>query len=370
MDKLFSTLSAEERQAWIADFQTWVASKFPALEDALCAWSSEDREQMAHGLNLINAFPFCRSFVADSLMFQDYNRRVTAMRRCINQVLEEVKKEVSLQAIDLSDPKLLVRHRGRPTKLEQKARALEEERKQKEAETEHPSLFEEAEMKNEPIALHTVSGAAGYGTLLHLDQWKWLMSKGLQEAVDTIRDLRSNAAAAAEKAKALAEAGVEPDKVSVYAKEAAKSTEAYERIYERVDDELATVYVRLKEDSTYKKQMLKRKVQIPELRSLLRPYYDRQPEGFKEKVIQHIMDNDPRQAAIRDKHKALKCRVDAIRKYLLRTDKPNTPKRIQTMTERIKELEELIGKTETKPYYKVLEAAKNNPYVKLKKTKA
>ena len=46
MDKLFSTLSAEERQAWIADFQTWVASKFPALEDASCAWSSEDREQI------------------------------------------------------------------------------------------------------------------------------------------------------------------------------------------------------------------------------------------------------------------------------------------------------------------------------------
>ena len=40
------------------------------------------------------------------------------------------------------------------------------------------------------------------------------------------------------------------------------------------------------------------------------------------------------------------------------------------MTERIKELEKLIGKTETEPYYKVLEAAKNNPYVKLKKTKA
>lgn len=369
MDKLFSTFSSEERQAWIADFQTWVSSTFPSLEDGNCSWSIDDRKQMEHGLHLINAFPFCRSFVSDSLMFQDYNRRLAAMRRCVDQVMEEVKKDISIQAVDLTNPKLLVRHRGRPTKLEQKARALEAERLIKEKEAEYPSLFEGNVVQATPVALHTASGSLGYGTLLHLDQWKWLMSKPLQDAVDTIRDLRSTAAAAAEKAKALAEAGVAAEKVSVYAKEAETNTEAYEHIYERVDVELATVYVRLKEDSTYKKQMLKRKVQIPELRSLLRPYYDRQPEGFKERVIQVIMQNDPRQAAIREKHKALKCRVDAIRKYLLRTDKPNTAKRIQTMTERIKELEKLIGKAEAEPYYKILENAKANPYIKPKKIK-
>lgn len=364
MEKLFSDFDAEERKAWIADFQTWTATQLPVLEDASCRWGGTEREQMEHGLHLINSFLFCRSFVTDSLRFRDYERRMKPMRRCVDQVMQEVKDAVSVQAIDLTDPKLLVRHRGRPTKLEQKARALEAERKRKEEESEHPLLFDTETITPTPAAFKTASGTIGYGSLLHLDQWKWLMSTELQEAVDSIRTLRSEAGSAAEKAKALAEAGLAPEKVSVYAKEAAEKTEAYEVIYERVDMELATVYVRLKEDSTYKKQMTKRKVKIPELCTLLRPYYDRQPEGFKERVIQQIMENDPRQAAQRKKLLALKAQVDAIRKYLLRTDKPNTAVRIRTMTERIKQLEKLIGKEEAAPYYKVLEAAKANPYTR------
>ena len=82
---------------------------------------------------------------------------------------------------------------------------------------------------------------------MHLDQLKWLMSPDLANAIEAIRDLRTRQEDADATAKALALAGKPEQEVAPYAEEAIRLTKQVEGIYERVDNEMATVYVRLKE---------------------------------------------------------------------------------------------------------------------------
>ena len=207
-----------------------------------------------------------------------------------------------------------------------------------------------------------MSGSLNGGTLLHLDQLKWLFSPELQEAVETVRDLRSRAEEAATTAKVLAEAGKPESEVEPYSQEAIKCTEAYEAIYVRVDNELAVVYVRLKEDTAFRASIEAQKVDPQQLRTTLRPYWDKveDKDAFKAKVIEDIKANDPEQKALREAEEKKKEQVDAIVKYLMRKDKPNTSKRIETMTQRYQALVELIGEEEAKPYLAVLNAAKED----------
>ena len=148
----------------------------------------------------------------------------------------------------------------------------------------------------------TVSGNMTGGVGFHLDQLKWLMSDNLKEAVDTIRELRNAAAEAATTAKTLSMEKASEDRIAVYAKEAAEKTEAYERIYEQVDNEMARVYVRLKEDSTYIEEMKNKGTDPDALRTALRPYWDKveNKEVFKQQVIEDIKANDPEQAKKRE----------------------------------------------------------------------
>ena len=83
-------------------------------------------------------------------------------------------------------------------------------------------------------------------------------------------------------------------------------------------------------------------------------------EVFKAKVIETIKANDPEQRAIREAEEERKKKVDALIKYLMRKDKPNTEKRIETMTVRYQELVSLIGEEDAKPYLLVLNAAKED----------
>ena len=129
-----------------------------------------------------------------------------------------------------------------------------------------------------------------------------------------------------------------------------------------VDNELAVVYVRLKEDTAFRASIEAQKVDPQQLRTTLRPYWDKveDKDAFKAKVIEDIKANDPEQKALREAEEKKKEQVDAIVKYLMRKDKPNTPKRIETMTQRYQALVELIGEEEAKPYLAVLNAAKED----------
>ena len=356
----FSTMPPEARKAWLADYQQWVSVQLPTI---VTVGDSEQVKAFERGLDLISAFSFCRSFVREVRSFHEYRGHVKHLRRLVDKVNAEVRKSASV-AVDLNDPALLRPHVGRPTKEEQAARALAAERERKQRENE-PSLFGTVASVPSvtPAAPNTVSGSVGGGSMLHLDQLRWLMPDALREAVDSIRDLRAKAAEAATRAKQMAEDGKPEEDVSVFALQAAALTEQYENIYVDVDNEMARVYVRLKEDAAFIEGMRKQNVDIPSLRTQLRPYWDKveDKDAFKASVIAFIIENDPVQAEKRKAEEERQEKIRAAIKYITRKDKENTPKRIEGLEDRIKELVSLVGEEEAAPYYAILEAAKANP---------
>lgn len=358
--KNFSLMTPAEQQAWLEQYQAWL-QKLPAIEKATVITSAL-RTDIEEGLNLMVSFSYCRSFVSESLRFKDYKYRLKLIRKYADKVTSDVQN-LTKRNIDLTDPSLLVPHVGRPTKEEQAARALQAEKERLEQEAKEETLFgtKATIPTEEPPAPATVSGSLIGDAKLHLDQLKWLLSPTLQEAVDSVHELRTKAAEAATVAKQMALDDKPEEDIKPFSEDAAKYTEAYEDIYARVDDELARVYARLKEDTTFIDSIKAKNIDPADLRTTLRPYWDKLDDAGKEKVKNEVIDfikaNDPAQAAIREaEEKKRKAAADII-KYLQRKDKPNTPKRIEGMKAKFAELKELIGEEEANTYLPILNAA-------------
>ena len=355
-------MTAAQRAAWTQAYREFVSAQLPTIRNAKQS-SKELVEMMNKGLDLLTAFPFTRSFVSETRSFNSHFRVRTTFIRYCDKVTKEVQGTFG-ETVDLTDKSLLTPHVGRPTKDEAQARALAAERARQEREKNENTLF--GKMGDIPddntIVEGTVSGNMTGGVGFHLDQLKWLMSDNLKEAVDTIRELRNAAAEAATTAKTLAMEKASEDRIAVYAKEAAEKTEAYERIYEQVDNEMARVYVRLKEDTTYIEEMKSKGTDPDALRTALRPYWDRveNKEVFKQQVIEDIKANDPEQAKKREAEEKKTKRKNEIIKYLTRKDKANTAKRAKGMRERYTELIALIGEEEAKPYLPLVEKAEED----------
>lgn len=219
--------------------------------------------------------------------------------------------------------------------------------------TEHVSNEASVSANDGASAIDTMSLSSS----LHLDQVKWLLSAPLQADVDNVRNMRATATAAAERAKLMAQQGGKPEEVAVYAQQAADATKQYETVYEHVDRELAKVWLRLRYDEQYQKEM-KDRFKIDEngkvrLLSLLKPYHRKVTEAdpaFETSVRQWIDDNNPEAVARRQAAAERKAKADAIIKYLRRTDKQPTKTRIAGMQEKLKELATLIGDEEAKAY--------------------
>lgn len=128
-NKLFSQMSEEERQSWTKDYCNWQSRVLPELMKARTMTTSF-RNDFELGLSLLSAFPYCRSFVAESLRFKNYISRIKPLARYADKVTADAEKMLNTK-VDLSDPALLVRHVGRPTKQEAAARALKEEQERK-----------------------------------------------------------------------------------------------------------------------------------------------------------------------------------------------------------------------------------------------
>lgn len=355
-------MTAAQRAAWTQAYREFVSAQLPTIRNAKQS-SKELVEMMNKGLDLLTAFPFTRSFVSETRSFNSHFRVRTTFIRYCDKVTKEVQGTFG-ETVDLTDKSLLTPHVGRPTKDEAQARALAAERARQEREENENTLFGKmGDIPNDnTIVEGTVSGNMTGGVGFHLDQLKWLMSDNLKEAVDTIRELRNAAAEAATTAKTLAMEKASEDRIAVYAKEAAEKTEAYERIYEQVDNEMARVYVRLKEDSTYIEEMKNKGTDPDALRTALRPYWDKveNKEVFKHQVIEDIKANDPEQAKKREAEEKKTKRKNEIIKYLTRKDKANTAKRAKGMRERYTELIALIGEEEAKPYLPLVEKAEED----------
>ena len=187
---------------------------------------------------------------------------------------------------------------------------------------------------------------------LHLDQLSWLLSPELKERVATVAELRRTAANYAEQAKMMAERGDKAELIEPVAQLAAQNTEAYEQIYEDVDNELATVCYRLKNDAPYTAKFMKRfgMKDVSGIVKELRPYLQKMPPEFEVRVRALMEQESPEFIAKVKAEKAKKQEVDAIIKYLRRKDKAATKKRVETSEKKFERLVELMGEEQAEVY--------------------
>ena len=412
--KNYKDLSIEEQFQYVTaltDFANITLSRLEASKNRLTA---DDRKAMAEGLKLIGAFPIYRSFAEQAFLYNDFEGRVYRLRHCVERIKKEIGKDVVAQTAGGQTVAYIpalqqqFRRRGRPTREEAYAKnvaatvddaeskrqqaiarlldieivtnqtlreknnnelAVEREQKRQEEAKVNPSLFggeshnnnkaeyrdntpSSAEPTSIPPTIESLSDAR-----LHLDQVRFLLSPELQQRVDTVRELRNRASVAAETAKTMALRGEKPEDIEVYAKQAAEATEQYEAIYDAVDNELGTVYYRLKNDGDYSDKFSKR-FRIKDFTAILkqlRPYYDKvkSPE-FEVRMKTLIEQESPEYVARMKAEKEKKEEVEGILRYLRRKDKQASKQRVETARKRFARLEELLGKDMAKDYRPLL----------------
>ena len=339
---LYSEMNKKEQREWCKRFMSFVIEQLPILISSKNKWKNELNEVVKDALELISSFPFAQTFVKESLYYEDYARRISALSGYVEHIKKDLDNDLKQLVIAEEKPKKV----GRPPKPKPESHAP----KVKQVE-----LFEESTFVENDIA--PLSSAQ----LPTLRQLKWLLSPDTALLVDSIRNIRALASSEAELAKSKALERAPQREIAQHAQLAALNTEKYEEIYDTVDKELATVYLRLKEDEEYMKQfVLKHKVDnhyINRLINDLNPYFKKQDNDFIESVRQLIADSNPKVVARKAAEAELKKKQAAIIKYLKRTDKPNTDKRIAGMKKKLKELEKLSGREVADVYAPLLQVA-------------
>ena len=337
---LYPQMSQEQKQSFFNQLKEFCANTLPRLDADLPR--AELNTVFESGLALLESVPAARPFVRDARMVSDYKRYISGMRRFLDSALNDITADLGAAVAAPS----FTPHVGRPTREEAAARAAaaaaEAERKENEQ-----TLFGRRADIGAPAPSAFISGAPE--NLPHLDQLAFLLSPALREDVARVRDIRAAAAEASTRAKQMAEDGRPEEEVAPLAKEAAEKTEQYENIYAQVDNELAVVYVRLKEDKTFIDGIVQQGMKPDELRTILRPYWDKigaEQDAFKAKVIADIDANDPAQAEARAKAAEQKEKIDSLTRYITRKDKPNTDTRIKGLDARMAELRPLISEAE------------------------
>lgn len=418
--KSYDEMTAAEQLHWVLDFSEFANNQMPVLMNLRGTWSPEHRKMMERGLQLLTAFPFALEYAETALRFGDYDRRTYRLPYYVDGIKEKISANVVVRDAGgnafayVPQMKQTQRRRGRPTREEayqwqmmmasgqsddmetEKQQAIarmlglevvtnptgreknnEEMRTEREAKAAreakmNPGLFAEEEKSKaqgeggdgkaaaygEPTTTPPSTIAAMSQARLHLDQLSWLLSPELKERVAAIADLRSTAASYAEQAKVMAERGDKAEVVEPVAQLAAKYTELYEKIYEDVDVELATVCYRLKNDEPFAQRFMKRfGVKDPsDIIRELKPYLSKMPPEFEVRVKAIIEHESPEYIAKVKAEKARKQEVDAILKYLRRKDKTATKKRVETSEKKFERLAQLIGDEQAEIYRPILTA--------------
>ena len=383
-NKEYKKMTPEEQLKWLTDFTTFSKSKLPILSQLGDAWEAAHFKVFEEGLQLLNAFIYCRDFVSNSLYYGDYSRRVERMQFFVNQVRDEISQGMVMKGVDgervVYVPTANVgRRRGRPKKEEaaereaaqeenkveeEKAMAIAElndatpmeksvqrepnneellaEKKKQAAQT--PSLFaemENAEPQTSPVDLLITENRP------HLDQIAFLLSAETATSVSQLREIRTSMAAASERAKILAEQGAGESTIRPYAEKAAELVKVVEDIYLRVDSELARLYVLMPMDKTLggKRALLEqRHLTDASLLTILRPYYEKRKQedpDFEKRVIAEFEESRPEVIAARKAEAERNEEIAALRKYITRKDKKASPSRVKGIAERIERLKEL-----------------------------
>ena len=335
--KPFLSMTHEEKLSYIATLRNYLNDSIPQMQ------SQFSTEVFKQGLELISAYSRTSSFLEEREIFHDYRAQVPSLVRWVETIIRESEQYVQLHAPQ-PDP-FLTPHVGRPTTEEKKAREQARAKQQEKMAQIAPKVIEAPE----PTTVLDVVALSG--TLPTLRQIAWLMPQGIATRIDSLRDDRTAFADYSEQAKRLGAEGKETEAAEA-AREAQKLLVQIKGLYADVDYELAVIHIRLKDDPNYRKEKEEQWKKIDEIISFTKPYYQKVSEEtptFVGEMQRIIAENSPEAIAERERKAEEKREADAIIKYLMRTDKPNTLKRIATMQERVKRLRELIGE-EAAPY--------------------
>ena len=355
--KPFLSMTHEEKLSYIATLRNYLNDSIPQMQ------SQFSTEVFKQGLELISAYSRTSSFLEEREIFHDYRAQVPSLVRWVETIIRESEQYVQLHAPQ-PDP-FLTPHVGRPTTEEKKAREQARAKQQEKMEKIAPKVIEAPE----PTTVLDVVALSG--TLPTLRQIAWLMPEGIATRIDSLRDDRTAFADYSEQAKRFAAEGKEKE-ASDAAHEAQSLLLKIKALYSDVDYELAVVHIRLKDDPNYRKEKEEQWKKIDEIISFTKPYYAKVSEDtptFVGEMQRIIAENSPEAIAERERKAEEKREADAIIKYLMRTDKPNTLKRIATMQERVKRLRELIGE-EAAPYEQKVKVDAERPVMRKKREKA
>ena len=349
--KPFLSMTHEEKLSYIATLRNYLNDSIPQMQ------SQFSTEVFKQGLELISAYSRTSSFLEEREIFHDYRAQVPSLVRWVETIIRESEQYVQLHAPQ-PDP-FLTPHVGRPTTEEKKAREQARAKQQEKMEKIAPKVIEAPE----PTTVLDVVALSG--TLPTLRQIAWLMPEGIATRIDSLRDDRTAFADYSEQAKRFAAEGKEKE-ASDAAHEAQSLLLKIKALYSDVDYELAVIHIRLKDDPNYRKEHEDKWKKIDEIISFTKPYYQKVSEEtptFVGEMQRIIAENSPEAIAERERKAEEKREADAIIKYLMRTDKPNTLKRIATMQERVKRLRELIGE-EAAPYEQKVKVDAERPVMR------
>lgn len=352
--KPFLSMTHEEKLSYIATLRNYLNDSIPQMQ------SQFSTEVFKQGLELISAYSRTSSFLEEREIFHDYRAQVPSLVRWVETIIRESEQYVQLHAPQ-PDP-FLTPHVGRPTTEEKKAREQARAKQQEKMAQIAPKVIEAPE----PTTVLDVVALSG--TLPTLRQIAWLMPQGIATRIDSLRDDRTAFADYSEQAKRLAAEGKEKE-ASDAAHEAQSLLLKIKGLYADVDYELAVIHIRLKNDPNYRKEKEEQWKKIDEIISFTKPYYQKVSEDtptFVGEMQRVIAENSPEAIAERERKAEEKREADAIIKYLMRTDKPNTLKRIATMQERVKRLRELIGE-EAAPYEQKVKIDAERPVMRKKR---
>lgn len=358
--KQFLQMSHEEKLSYIASLRAYSNDCIPKLQ------SEFSTEVFKQGLDLLSAYSRTSSFLEEREIFHDYKAQVPSLIRWINSLIRESERYVQHHAPE-PDP-FLAKHAGRPTTEEKKAREKARDEQQKKMEKIAPKLPVEEKKEEKPDPTTVLDIVSLSGTLPTLRQIAWLMPQAIATRIDTLREERDAFADYSEQAKRLGAEG-KTEEAARAAEEAQRRMLAIKELYADVDRELAIIHIRLKDDPNYRAEKEESWKKIDEIISFTKPYYAKVSEerpSFIAEVQNLIKENSPEAIAERERKAELKREADAIIKYLTRTDKPNTLKRIATMQERVKRLREIIG-DEAEPYEQKVRIDSERPVMRKKK---
>ena len=194
---------------------------------------------------------------------------------------------------------------------------------------------------------------------LSIAQKRMLLSADLAKRTEDIRTLRGQMAAAAEKAKTLAELNRPQKEIETAAKESIEANDAVQAIFAEIDTELAVTWYRLQNDSDEWRNAWLQKHGFKSIKDVhddlkhdLRKHYQKvQSPEFDLRCRTIIEQESPEYVAKQKAEAEKKKEVQDILRYLKRKDKG---KSVETSRAKFRRLEELLGKKEAADYKPLL----------------